>query len=107
MRKTIIYKTIKALCLVFAVCFLAVTQSMAQSEPDHYIPQSEVQKHDTFEQFNIQGIFDWLRAITTELVFIPEKSSDETVPTIRNGRIKGDRANIVTTDMSIRDGGKD
>lgn len=102
MRKTNkLYNIIKALCLVFAVCFLAVTQSIAQSNSDLYNTQNiEIQEQNLFKGFKIQSVFDWFRTIvTTDMsVLMPEKS----VKTSRS--TENERRIIVTTDMSVREG---
>jgi len=105
MRKTkTIYNTIKTLCLVFAVCFLATTQSIGQSNLESYnSPSLEIQKHNTIDKFTIQSVFDWFRTIvTTDMsVFITGKFEKASTLT------ESERRGIVTTDMSVRDGNKE
>jgi len=102
MRKTKkLHNTIKTLCLIFAVCFLAATQSIAQSNSGlHHISKIEIQEYNTVEQFKVWNIFDWFRIIvTTDMsVLIPGKSEEISTSAEYERRI------IVTTDMSVREG---
>lgn len=101
MRKTTTYKTIKALCLVFAVCFLTTTQSIAQSNFESY--NIEKQEQNLSERFTIQSIFDWFRTIVTTDMSLLLPEEPEKTPTLTEYERRG----IVTTDMSVRDGKKE
>ena len=109
MRKTKnLQQTLKALLLICALCFLTATQSHAQKQSTFDGFRAQTTQTITFDNvpnLSVWNFLQWIGIVTTDMTVTNDTKKTKTVQRAGDSATDAKGRYIVTTDMSVRDGG--